>query len=151
MVLATSRKIQDKELPLGAYLHSQGVGVVVEGVCLLVVLIGRLGRHETGLVGAIRVLNKAPATVVYEFAPLAVQCESRAPPGLLEENELARPVADVDVEELKVLIGKLRGDQDDDGLVCAGQIHVRAGDEAHGLPRVVGVELRLDWSGRAGL
>ena len=38
MVLATSRKTQDEELPLGAYPPiARGMGVVVEGVCLLVV------------------------------------------------------------------------------------------------------------------
>ena len=54
--------------------------VVVEGACLLVILIGRLGRQGTGLVG---MLNEVPAAVEHEFGPFAVQCESQAPPYLL--------------------------------------------------------------------
>ena len=50
-----------------------------------------------------------------------------------------------------VLIGELRGDQVGDDVECAGQLRVCAGVEAHDLPRVVGVELGLDWSGRARL
>ena len=46
-------------------------------MCLLVVLIGRLGRHVAGLVG---VLNGVLAAVENEFGPPAVQCESKAPP-----------------------------------------------------------------------
>ena len=80
--------------------------MVVEGVCLLVVLIGRLGRHGAGLVG---VLNEVPAAAKHEIGPPAVQCESQAPPDLLEEDCLAHSV--VDVEEVKILIGELRGDQ----------------------------------------
>ena len=57
----------------------------------------------------------------------------------------------VDVEELKISIGELRGDQSGDDVECAGQTRVRAGDEAHGLPRDVGAELGLDWPGPAGL
>ena len=39
MVLATSKKTKDKELSLGAYPSiARGVGVVVEGACLLAVL-----------------------------------------------------------------------------------------------------------------
>ena len=61
VVLATSRKTQDKELPLRAYPPiARGVGVVVEGACLLVALIGRLGRRGTGLVG---MPNEVPAAV----------------------------------------------------------------------------------------
>ena len=64
IVLATSRKTQDKELPLGATRGlppiDRGVDVVVEGVCLLAVLIGLLDRRETGLVG---ILNEVPAAV----------------------------------------------------------------------------------------
>ena len=56
--------------------------MVVEGVCLLVVLIGRLGRRGTGLVG---MPNEVPAAFEHEFGPPAVQCESQAPPDLLEE------------------------------------------------------------------
>ena len=74
--------------------------MVVEGTCLLVVLTGRLGRRGMGLVG---VLNEVPAAVEKEFGPPAVQCESKAPPGLLEEHGLAHPV--VDVKVLEVLIG----------------------------------------------
>ena len=115
MVLETSRKPQDKELPLGAYPPiARGVGVVVKGVCLLVVLIGRLGRHGTGLVG---LLNEAQAAVEHEFGPPAVQCESQAPLGLLEEDGLARPA--VDVEELEMPIGELRSDQVLNDSECA--------------------------------
>ena len=78
-----------------------------------------------------------------------MQCESRAPPDLLEEDGLAHPM--VDVEELEMPIGELRGDQVDDDVECAGQLCARAGDEAQGLPRVLGVERGLDWSGRARL
>ena len=53
----------------------------------------------------------------------------------------------VDVEELEVLIGELRGDQVNNEIECTGKLRVRAGDEAHDLPRAVGVELGLDWSG----
>ena len=71
--------------------------MVVEGVCLLVVLIGRLGHHGAGLVG---VLNEIPAAVEHEFGPPAVQGKSQAPPDLLEEDGLAHPM--VDVKELEV-------------------------------------------------
>ena len=47
--------------------------MVVEGVCLLVVLIGRLGRHGAGLV---EMLNEVSAAVELEFGPPAVQCKS---------------------------------------------------------------------------
>ena len=103
--------------------------MVVEGVCLLAVLIGRLGRHGAGLV---RVLNEVPAAVEHEFGPPAVQCESQAPPDLLEEDGLAHPM--VDVEELEMLIGELRGDQVNDDVECAGQLRVRAGDKGQDLP-----------------
>ena len=53
------------------------MGVVVEGVCLLVVLISRLGRHGAGLVG---MRNEVPAAAEDEFGPPAVQFESQAPP-----------------------------------------------------------------------
>ena len=101
--------------------------MVVEGACFLVVLIGRLGRRGTRLVG---ILNEVPAAVKHEFGPHAVHWESRAPPDLLEEDELARPVADV--EGLRVLIGELRGDQLGDDVEFARQLRVCAGDEAHG-------------------
>ena len=65
------------------------VGVVVEGVCLLVVLIGRLGRRGAGLVG---MLNEVPAALEHEFGPPAVQCKSQTLPDLLEEDGLANPV-----------------------------------------------------------
>ena len=67
----------------------------IEGACLLVAFIGRLGRHGAGLVG---VLSEVPAAVEHESGPPAVQCESRAPPELLKENLLAHPM--VDVEDL---------------------------------------------------
>ena len=92
--------------------------VVVEGVCHLVVLIGRLGRHGAGLVG---MLNEVPAAIEHEFGPPAVQCKSQAPPDLLEEDGLAHPM--VDVEQLGVLIGELRGDQvNDDVEFCSGPV-----------------------------
>ena len=62
------------------------MGVVVDGVFLLVVLIGRLGRHGAGLVG---VLNEVPAGAEYKFGLPAVQCEFYAPPALLEDDGLA--------------------------------------------------------------
>ena len=83
-----------------------------------------------------------PETHRHGFRPLAVQCESEAPPGPLGEYGPARPVADV--EELKILIGELRGSHAGDDVECARQLHLRAGDEAHGLSRIVGVELELD-------
>ena len=58
--------------------------------------------------------NEVPAAVEHEFGPPAVQCESQAPPGLLEEDGLARPV--VDVEELEMPIGELKGDQVNDKI-----------------------------------
>ena len=79
--------------------------MVVEGVCLLVVLIGRLGRHGAGLVG---MLNEVLEAVEHGFGPPAVQCESQAPPDLLGEDGLAHSI--VDVEELEMPIGELRGD-----------------------------------------
>ena len=47
---------------------ARGVGEVVRGVCFLVVLIGRLGRHGAGFVG---MLNEVPAAVklCFFFAP----------------------------------------------------------------------------------
>ena len=85
------------------------------------------------------VLNEVPEAFELEFGPPGVQCESQAPPDLLEENGLAHPV--VDVEKMEMHIGKWRDDQI---VECAGQLRVRAGDEAQGLPRVVGVEFGLD-------
>ena len=71
--------------------------MVVEGVCLLAVLIGHLGCHEAGFVGMV---NEFPAAADHEFGPPAVQSESQAPPEMLEEDELTSLV--VDVEELFV-------------------------------------------------
>ena len=65
--------------------------MVVEGVCPLVVLIGHLGRHGAELVG---MLNEVPAAAEHEFGPPAVQCESQAPPDLLEEDGLGRSVGE---------------------------------------------------------
>ena len=81
------------------------MGSVVEGVCLLAILIGRLGRHGAGLVG---VLNEVQAAAGHEFGPPAVQCKSQAPPDLLEEDGLTHPMTDV--EEPEMLTGELRGD-----------------------------------------
>ena len=67
---------------------------MVEGVCLLVVLIGRLGRHGTGLVG---VLNEVPAAVEYEFGPPAVQCESELELELIQNHMTQKPVLRVEV------------------------------------------------------
>ena len=115
-------------------------------MCIPVVLIGHLGRRGACLAG---VLNEVPPAVGHGFGPPAVQCESQAPPGMLEEDGLACPV--VDVEELVMHIGELRGNQVNGAVVCAGQLPVRAGDEDHDLPRVVGVEPGLDWPRRAWL
>ena len=41
--------------------------MVVEGVCLFVVLIGRLGRHGAGFVG---MLYEVPAAVEHEFVTI---------------------------------------------------------------------------------
>ena len=41
-------------------------------------------------------LNEVPTAVAHEFGPPAVQCESQAPPDLLEEDGLARPVVDAE-------------------------------------------------------
>ena len=73
--------------------------MVVEGACLLIVLIGRLGRHGAGLVG---MLNEVPAAVGHMFGPLAAQCKSQAPPGPLEEDVLAHPMADVEELEMQM-------------------------------------------------
>ena len=89
MVLATSKKNQDKELPLGAYPPWPGGWVVVGGMCLVVVLIGRLSRHGAGLVG---LLNEVPVAVEHEFGLPTAQCESQGPPDLLEEDGLAHPM-----------------------------------------------------------
>ena len=75
---------------------------MVEGVCLLIVLVGRIGRHGAGLAG---MLNEVPAAAKHEFGAPAVQCKSQAPPDLLEEDGLAHPM--VDVKELEVLFGEL--------------------------------------------
>ena len=77
-------------------------------------------------------LNEVPAAVWHEFGRPAVQCESQAPPGLLKGDGFARPA--VDVEEQRVLIGELKGDQVDGFLKYAGQLPVRACDEARDLP-----------------
>ena len=71
--------------------------MVVERVCLLVVLVGRLGRHGAGLVG---VLNEVQAAVEHEFGSTAVQCKSQAPPDLPEEDGLAYPMVDVEEQEM---------------------------------------------------
>ena len=118
--------------------------MVVEGVCLLAVLICRLGRHGTGLVG---MLNDVPAAAEYEPGPPAVQCVSQAPPGFLEEDGLALSM--VNVGELGMLIGELRGDRVGDDVECARQLRARAGDKAQHLPRVAGIVLGFDWPGRA--
>ena len=102
---------------------------MVEGACLLVVFIGRLGRHGVGLVG---MLNEVPEAVEHKFGSPAVQCESQAPPDLLAEDALSHPVGDF--EELGMPIGELRGDQVNDDVDYAGQLRVRAGDEAPDIP-----------------
>ena len=77
---------------------------MVEDMCLLVVLIGRLGRHGAGLVG---MLNEVPAAVKHEFGPPAVQCKSQAPPDLLEEDGLAHPMVDVGPPEAVLVVCSL--------------------------------------------
>ena len=74
--------------------------MVVERACLLVVLIGRLGRHRAELVG---VLNEVPAAVEHEFGPPAVQGESQAPPDLLEKDLLSHPMLDGEEQEMLIL------------------------------------------------
>ena len=91
----------------------------------------------------------APAPGVPRCSHLHPKCSSGRPDHLGRKNRLARPV--VDVEELEMPIGNMRGDQVYDDLDCAGQPRVRAGEEAQDLPRVVGVELGLDWPVRARL
>ena len=107
------------------------MGVVIDGVYLLVVVIDRLGRHGAGLVG---MLNFVPEAVDHKSGPPAVQCESQAPPDLREEDGLAHPV--IDIEELEMLIGELRGDQLSNDGECAGQLRVRAGDEPQDFPEL---------------
>ena len=102
---------------------------MVEGVRLLVALIGRLGRRGAELVG---MLYEVQAAVEHKFGPPKVQCKSRAPPALLELDGLARPV--VDVDELEIPNGELRGDRVGDDVQFAGQLRARVGFEAHGLP-----------------
>ena len=98
---STKTKNQRLGSPLrGLHPIARGVGVVVEGACFLVVLIGRFGPRGTGLVG---MLNEVSAAVEHEFGPPAVQCKSQAPPDLLEKGGLARPVAHV--EELEMPSG----------------------------------------------
>ena len=41
-----------------------------------------------------------PAVVGHKFRPSAVQCDSQAPPDLLEEDRLARRVVDVEEPEI---------------------------------------------------
>ena len=79
--------------------------MVVEGVCLLVVLIGRLGRHGAGLV---LMMNEIPVAVEHGFGPPAVQCESQAPPDLLEEDGLARLVILTGYMILQVNLGRIK-------------------------------------------
>ena len=72
-------------------------------------------------------LNEVQMALEHEFGPPAVQCESQAPPDLLGGDGLARPV--LDVKELGMPIGELRGDQVNGDLECAGLLGVRAGDK----------------------
>ena len=113
-------------------------------MCLLIALIGRLGRRGTGFVG---MLNEVPVAAGNEFGPPAMQCGSKAPPDLQEENGLARLV--VDVEELEMRIGVLTGDQLEGDVECAGKLCLRVCDEVRGLPRVFDAELGLSRSERA--
>ena len=69
------------------------VDVVVKNVCLLVVLIGRLSRRGTGMVGG---LNEVPAAAGQRIGPPAVQCEFQSPPDLLGEDGPARRMANVE-------------------------------------------------------
>ena len=122
------------------------MGVVVEGVCHLVVLTGRLGRLGTGLVW---VLGEYPGSGRAFVWLTGVQRESQAPRDLLEEDGLACPV--VDVEELGLHISELRGNHTGDAVESSRQLSLRAGDETHFLPRVAGVELRHEWPGLSRL
>ena len=75
---------------------------MIEGACLLFVLIGRLGRHGAGLIG---MLNEVPEAVEYEFGPPAVQCETQAPPELLEKDGPAAGVATATPAMSRGLVG----------------------------------------------
>ena len=59
-------------------------------------------------------INEFPAVDGQGLGPPAVQCESRAPPGPLKGDGLARPA--VGVYELEMLIGELGGDQAGDNV-----------------------------------
>ena len=88
-VLATSSKTPKARISLSApTLVARGVGMVVEGACLLAVLIGFLGHRGMGLVV---VLNKAPEAAGHEFDPPAEQCGSQASPSLQEKMDLWVP------------------------------------------------------------
>ena len=90
------------------------------------------------------VLNEVLAAAGHEYSLPAVQCESKASPDLLEGAGLAHPGADV--KEPGMLIGELGGGMAGDVVESAGQIPVRACDEARDLPRVLWslCELGLD-------
>ena len=79
-------------------------------------------------------LNKVPAAVEHEFGPPAGQCESQAPPDLLEDDGLAHLMVDVEGQEMP--IGELRGDQVNDDVECDGRLRVLAGDVAQDLPQL---------------
>ena len=50
---------------------------MVEDMCLLVVLIGRLGRHGAGLVG---MLNEVPEAAGHEFGLTHLRCSASPRP-----------------------------------------------------------------------
>ena len=88
MALATGRKTQVKELPLGDYPPKPEKACASSSSSL--VASAAMGQ-------GLWVLNGVPAAVEHEFGLSAVQCESQAPLDL-------RPV--VDVEELEMQIGE---------------------------------------------
>ena len=83
MVLATSTKPEKTPSSRGLPRTVRGVAVVIEGLCLLVVCVGRIRRRWAGLIW---VLNEVPAAAKHKLGPTAVQSEPRAPPDLLKHS-----------------------------------------------------------------
>ena len=83
------------------------MGVVVKGVCLLVVLIGRLGRRWTGLDGMNA--ERGPGSGRAYFWP--TRGVVRVPGPSRPAGGRCTCTSRADVEDLGMLIGELRGDQ----------------------------------------
>ena len=73
-------------------------------------------------------LNGVPAAAGHDVAPPAVQCESQAPPDLVEEDGPARP--GVDVKELGMRNHKPGDDEASNAVDHLWHYHRRTGDEA---------------------